>query len=69
MMFSSLEKKIETCDLLIIGWPCKGHSRADLYDPRSNLFWELVWIMNWWFKHQSTLFGYILESVPPYGYH
>ena len=58
-------------DLLITGWPCQGHScaraRHGLDDPRSNQFLELMHIKDWWFKHQSTPLGYILENVQPLG--
>ena len=62
-------RRLGHVDLLSASWPCQGHSRAggghELDDPRSNLFWELMWIMDWWFKHQSTPLGYIMENVPP----
>ena len=64
-------RRLGYVDLLIVSWPCQGHSHAGaghgLNDPRSNLFWELMRIMDWWFKHQSTPVGYILENVPPLG--
>ena len=58
-------------DLVIAGWPCQGHSRAGagrgLEDPRSSLFWDLIRLMQWWFVHQPSPPGYILENVPLLG--
>ena len=58
-------------DLVIVGWPCQGHSRAGLekglQDPRSELFWELLRLLHWWQRMQATYVGYILENVPPLG--
>jgi len=45
--FSRLGKK----DLMMIGWPCQGHSRVGsgqgLQDPCSSLFWDLLWLLHW----------------------
>ena len=55
-------------DMVIAGWPCQGHSCAragrGLEDPRSNLFWDLIRLIQWWFSHQPTPPGYIFENVP-----
>ena len=58
-------------DMVIAGWPCQGHSRAGagrgLEDPRSSLFWDLIWLMQWWFTHRPTPPRYIFENVPLLG--
>lgn len=58
-------------DLLIMGWPYQGHFgteiRQGLNDLWSNLFWRLMQIIHWWFKHQCTPLIYILEIVSPLG--
>ena len=54
-------------DMLIAGWPCKGHSRAGadrgLEDSKSRLFWDLIRLMQWWFAHQPSSPGLIFENV------
>ena len=39
-------------DMVIAGWPCKGHSRARAHrrldNPRSSLFWDFICLMQWW---------------------
>lgn len=75
MLFSLIGKedlrRLGHVDMLIAIRPCHGHSRTwvrhGFGNRRSNLFWELVWIMHWWFKHQSTSLVHILKTVPHLG--
>jgi len=41
--------RVGPIDLVIIGWPCQGHTQADhgegLHDPRSRMFWEMLQVL------------------------
>jgi site-specific DNA-cytosine methylase len=41
--------RISPIDLVIVGWPCQGHTRAScgegLRDPRSRMFWEMLQVL------------------------
>ena len=58
-------KRLGHVDLIIVGWPCQGHSRAGtgqgLDDPRSSLFADLMRLTQWWFTHQLTPPGTFLK--------
>lgn len=64
-------KRLGRVDLVAAGWSCQGHSRAGLgqglQDPRSGLFWELLWLLQWWQCNQATPITYIFENMPPMG--
>jgi hypothetical protein len=38
--------RVGPINLVIVGWPCQGHTRAGrgegLHDPRSHMFWEML---------------------------
>jgi site-specific DNA-cytosine methylase len=61
-------RRLGHVNLIIAGWPCQRHSRAEigqgLDDPRSSLFADLMRLIQWWFTHQSTPPGYIFKNVP-----
>ena len=42
-------KNLGRVDLVVARWPCQGHSRAGLgqglQDPRCNLYWEPLWLL------------------------
>ena len=58
-------------DLVMVGWPCQGHSRAGscqgLRDPHSSLFWELLRLLRWSQREQATPVAYVFENVPQLG--
>jgi site-specific DNA-cytosine methylase len=58
-------------DLVIVGWPCQGHTRAGrgegLHDPRSHMFWEMLRMLCHLQTHQVRALVYILENVPLLG--
>ena len=58
-------------DMVIARWPCQGHSCVGvgrgLEDPMSNLFWDLICLMQWWFSHQPSPSWYIFKNVPLLG--
>ena len=64
-------QRLGRMDLVMAGWPCQGHSQAELekglQDPCSGLFWEFLRQLLWWQRMQATPVGYILENVPPLG--
>jgi site-specific DNA-cytosine methylase len=56
---------------VIVGWPCQGQTRAGhgegLRDPRSCMFWEMLWVLHHFQTHQARAPAYILENVPLLG--
>ncbi len=58
-------------DLVIARWPCQGHTwvgRGEgLHDPRSRMFWEMLWVLHHLQTHQANAPTYILENVPLLG--
>jgi site-specific DNA-cytosine methylase len=58
-------------DLVIVGWPCQGHTRAGrgegLCDLRSRMFWEMLRVLCHLQIHQAQAPAYILENVPLLG--
>jgi hypothetical protein len=42
-------ERVGPIDLVITGWPCKGHTKAgrgeQLRDPQSHMFWEMLWVL------------------------
>jgi site-specific DNA-cytosine methylase len=46
--------RVGPIDLVIIGWPCQGHTwvgRGEgLRDPRFRMFWEMLWVL----RHLQT---------------
>jgi hypothetical protein len=52
---------------VIVGWPCQGHTRAGhgegLRDPRSRVFWEMLWVLRHLQTHQARAPMYILDNV------
>lgn len=63
--------RIGHIDLMIAGWPCKGHTRvghgAGLHDPRSRMFWEMLRVLRHLQEQQTRSPAYILENVPLLG--
>jgi hypothetical protein len=63
--------RVGPIDLVIIGWPCKGHTWAGrgerLRDPRSRMFWEMLRVLRHLQTHQACVPAYILENVPLLG--
>jgi site-specific DNA-cytosine methylase len=63
--------RVGPIDLVIIGWPCKGHIRAGrgegLHDPRSHVFWEMLRVLRHLQTHQARALAYILKNVPLLG--
>ncbi len=58
-------------DLVIVGWPCQGHTRVGrgegLHDLRSRMFWEMLRVLCRLQTHQVPAPTYILENVPLLG--
>jgi hypothetical protein len=63
--------RVAPIDLVIVGWPCQGHTRAGrgegLCDPRSRVFWEMLRVLRHLQTHQARVPAYILENVPLLG--
>jgi hypothetical protein len=63
--------RVAPINLVIVGWPCQGHTRAShgegLRDPRSHMFWEMLRVLRHLQTHQARAFTYILENVPLLG--
>jgi len=59
--------RVGPINLVIVGWPCEGHTRASrgerLRDPRSRMFWEMLWVLRHLQTHQARVPAYILENV------
>ncbi len=60
--------KVGPIDLVIAGWPCQGHTRVGcgdgLQEPRSRMFWEMLWVLRHLQTHQARVPAYILKNVP-----
>ncbi len=56
---------------MIAGWPCHGHIEVGrgegLRDPRSCMFWEMLWVLCHLQTHQAHAPAYILDNVPLLG--
>jgi hypothetical protein len=63
--------RVGPIDLVIVGWPCQGHTRAGrgegLHDPRSPMFWEMLWVLCHFQTHHAHAPSNILENVPLLG--
>ncbi len=63
--------RVGPINLVIVGWPCQGHTRAGrgegLRDPRSRMFWEMLRVLHHLQTHQARVLAYILENVPLLG--
>jgi site-specific DNA-cytosine methylase len=63
--------RVGPIDLVIVGWPCQGHTRAGcgegLHDPRSHMFWEMLRVLRHFQTHQARALAYILENIPLLG--
>jgi site-specific DNA-cytosine methylase len=63
--------KVGPIDLVIVGWPCQGHTRASngegLCDPQFRMFWEMLQVLRHFQTHQACAPTYILENVPLLG--
>ncbi len=59
--------KVGPINLVIVRWPCQGHTLAGrgegLHDPRSRMFWEMLRVLHHLQTHQARVFVYILENV------
>jgi hypothetical protein len=57
--------------LVIVGWPCQGHTRAGrgegLRDLRSRMFWEMLRVLRHLQTHRARVPAYILKNVPLLG--
>ncbi len=57
--------------LVIVGWPCQGHTQASrgegLRDPQFRMFWEMLRVLHHLQTHQARALVYILENVPLLG--
>jgi site-specific DNA-cytosine methylase len=63
--------RVGPIDLVIVRWPCQGHTRVGcgegLRDPRSCMFWEMLWVLRHLQTCQAHALAYILENVPLLG--
>ncbi len=63
--------RIGPINLVIVGWPCQGHTWAGrgegLRDLRFRMFWEMLRVLCHLQTHQACLPTYILENVPLLG--
>ncbi len=63
--------RVGLIDLVIVKWPCQGHTRAGrgegLCNLRSRMFWEMLWVLRHLQTHQARAPTYILENVPLLG--
>ncbi len=63
--------KVGPINLVIIRWPCQGHTQAGcgegLRDPRSRMFWEMLRVLRHLQTHHVHALAYILENVPLLG--
>ena len=60
-------QRLGPVDLVIAGWPNKGHSHTGtdrgLENLRSSLFEDFIRFMQWWYAHQPSSPRYIFENV------
>jgi site-specific DNA-cytosine methylase len=63
--------RVGPIDLVIVGWPCQGHTRAShgegLRDPRCRMFWEMLRMLRHLQTHHARALAYILENEPLLG--
>ncbi len=63
--------KVGPIDLVIVGWPCQGHTQVGrgegLCDPQSHMFWEMLRVLCHLQTHQARALTYIIENVPLLG--
>ncbi len=63
--------RVGPIDLVIVGWPCQGHTRASrgegLCDLRSRMFWEMLQVLRHLQIHQARTPMYTLKNVPLLG--
>ncbi len=63
--------RVDPIDLVIVGWPCQGHTRATcgegLRDPQSRMFREMLQVLHHLQTHHACAPTYILENVPLLG--
>jgi len=63
--------KVSLIDLMIVGWPCQGHTQVShgegLCDLQFRMFWEMLQVLCHLQTHQARVPLYILENLPLLG--